>query len=108
MTTYEIGEIMKKIHVNLLSMPNRIFIQHLMRLTEQVETWEWFKLMFIDVGARRSWDGAMDRLAGAASKILPSCNLLHKAENFMIFLIAKTIVVNKKKIVPDQILVYIL
>ena len=52
--------------------------------------------MFIDVGARRSWDGAMDRLAGAASKILPSCNLLHKAENFMIFLIAKTIVVNKK------------
>ena len=53
--------------------------------------------MFIDVGARRSWDGAMDRLAGAASKILPSCNLLHKAENFMIFLIAKTIVVNKNK-----------
>ena len=56
-----------------------------MWLTEQVETWEWFKLMFIDVGSRISWDGAIDRLAGAASKILPSSNLLHKAVNFMIF-----------------------
>ena len=55
-----------------------------MRLTEQVEIWERFKLMLIDDGARRSWDGAMDRLAGAASKILPSSNLLHKAENFII------------------------
>ena len=55
-------------------------------LTEQVETWEWFKLMFIDVGSRISWDGAIDRLAGAASKILPSSNLLHKAVNFMIFM----------------------
>ena len=53
-----------------------------MWLTEQVETWEWFKLMFIDVGSRISWDGVIDRLAGAASKILPSSNLLHKAVNF--------------------------
>ena len=42
--------------------------------------------MFIDVGSRISWDGAIDRLAGAASKILPSSNLLHKAVNFMIFM----------------------
>ena len=54
--------------------------------------------MFIDdplVGSRISWDGAIDRLAGAASKILPSSNLLHKAVNFKIVkwikLIAKKI-----------------
>ena len=55
--------------------------------------------MFIDdplVGSRISWDGAIDRLAGAASKILPSSNLLHKAVNFkivkLIKLIAKKII----------------
>ena len=47
--------------------------------------------MFIDVGARVSWDGAIDRLAGAASKILPSSNLLHKAVNFKILKLIKLI-----------------
>ena len=59
--------------------------------------------MFIDVGARVSWDGAIDRLAGAASKILPSSNLLHKAVNFKILklikLIAKKIIY---RIVPSS------
>ena len=53
--------------------------------------------MFIDVGSRISWDGAIDRLAGAASKILPSSNLLHKAVNFMIFKLEKNILSNKNK-----------
>ena len=67
-----------------------------MWLTEQFETWEWFKLMFKDVGALISCDGAMDKLAGAASKILPSSNLLHKAENFMIFKLKKLLWQTKK------------
>ena len=58
--------------------------------------------MFIDVGARVSWDGAIDRLAGAASKILPSSNLLHKAVNFKILKLIKLIKLIAKKSVKVE------